>query len=574
MIQKLFKNRFFLALIPFLFITLATAPAVSAIAQKGYFPMHDDLQAMRQLQMDKCFSDGQIPCRWVPDMGYGYGYPLFNYYPPFPYYLGEAIHLLGFSFLDTIKVLYILVFLTSGFAMYLLAKEFWGRLGGIVSAVFYVWAPYHAVDVYVRGAMNEAWAVVFFPAILWSLYKLIVENRWIFVVWSALFIALAALSHNPTLMVFIPGALIWVIFWVFRTKSLKKVFPKLAISGIWALGLAAFFTIPVILELKYVHFESLFIGYFNYLAHFLNLDQLFISRYWGYGSSFFGTEDTMSFSVGHLHWIASLASLIAALKFRKQNPKISLVIIFFFAWTLIYTFLAHQRSALIWKIIPQLASLQFPWRMLALTMLGTSFLAGSMLLLLNRTKQHIRIICFGMLILAVVIFNYSFFTWREFYPEMTDEQKFSGREWELQKTAGIFDYLPNQIPLPPANPPDGDAKFIAGDGEFTVEKKVSNIQIFEVDVKSDSATFQINTFYFPGWKVFVDGQEISIDPYRDKEYGIMIVDLPKGEHKVVAEFNETPIRKASNAISAFSWLILILVLLFPLRKLPSTLLKK
>src|SRR3989344_2729484 len=140
MIQKLLKNRIFLALIPFLFITLATAPAVSAIAQKGYFPMHDDLQAMRQLQMDKCFSDGQIPCRWVPDMGYGYGYPLFNYYPPFPYYLGEAIHLLGFSFLDTIKVLYILVFLTSGFAMYLLAKEFWGRLGGIVSAGFYVWA--------------------------------------------------------------------------------------------------------------------------------------------------------------------------------------------------------------------------------------------------------------------------------------------------------------------------------------------------------------------------------------------------------------------------------------------------
>ena len=41
----------------------------------GYFPMHDDLQMMRQLEMDKCFRDGQIPCRWVPDMGYGYGFP-------------------------------------------------------------------------------------------------------------------------------------------------------------------------------------------------------------------------------------------------------------------------------------------------------------------------------------------------------------------------------------------------------------------------------------------------------------------------------------------------------------------
>ncbi|MGB6881820.1 MAG: hypothetical protein WBD86_00765, partial [Microgenomates group bacterium] len=56
----------------------------SLIFQSGYFNMHDDLQMMRQLEMEKCFKDFQIPCRWVPDMGYGFGFPLFNFYPPLP----------------------------------------------------------------------------------------------------------------------------------------------------------------------------------------------------------------------------------------------------------------------------------------------------------------------------------------------------------------------------------------------------------------------------------------------------------------------------------------------------------
>src|SRR3990172_9790468 len=124
----------------------------------GYFNMHDDLQMMRQLEMEKCFLDGQIPCRWVPDMGYGFGFPLFNYYPPLPYLFGEIFRVIGFSFAVTVKAVFVLSFVASGITMYFLAKEFFGKAGGIVSSVFYVWAPYHSVDVFVRGAMNEAWA--------------------------------------------------------------------------------------------------------------------------------------------------------------------------------------------------------------------------------------------------------------------------------------------------------------------------------------------------------------------------------------------------------------------------------
>ncbi len=133
------------------------------LLKPGYFSMHDDMQIMRIFELDKCVKDGQLPCRWVPDLGYSYGYPLFNYYPPLPYYLGEVFHLLGFSFIDSVKILFGLGFILSGIFMFFLAREFWGEWGGFLSAIFYIYAPYHAVDVYVRGAMVKHSALVWFP---------------------------------------------------------------------------------------------------------------------------------------------------------------------------------------------------------------------------------------------------------------------------------------------------------------------------------------------------------------------------------------------------------------------------
>ena len=440
--------------------------------------------------------------------------------------------------------------------MYLLASEFFGKIGGVVAAVFYIFAPYHAVDVYVRGAMNEAWALVYFPAILWSIYKLVKTGKLIFILLLGVFSALLAITHLPTMMVFVPGALVWTIFWLIAEKSFKNL-PKLAISGIFGLGLAAFFIIPVIAEQKFVHTETLFIGYFNYLAHFTNLNQLFLSRFWGYGESVFGPADTMAFPLGHLHWIGSIVALLVAAKFAKKMPKISWVLLFFFAWTYFYTFLTHQRAAFIWEIVKPLALLQFPWRILALSVVGTSFLAGSLMLLFQKFSRSLKLTVAGFLIIGVILFNFQFFTWRDFWPWVDDTHKFSGELWSLQQTSGIFDYLPKQIPLPPPDPPDGDAKFIDGSGEFSKLAKNSVFQEYKVQVSSDKAAFQINTFYFPGWKINVNGKQVPIDPNRDEVNGTMIVDLQKGEYQIKAIFTKTNTRAISDIISGVFWLLFL-----------------
>src|SRR3989344_7252510 len=149
-------------------LLIVSLPSFISLLKPGYFPMHDDIQAMRLLQMDKCLKDGQLPCRWVPDMGFGYGYPQFNYYAPLPYYIMEIFHLTGVGYLDSVKLGFALSLLVGTLGMYLLASSLWGRVGGVLSAVFYTYAPYKAVDIYVRGAMGEAWALAILPYLFWS----------------------------------------------------------------------------------------------------------------------------------------------------------------------------------------------------------------------------------------------------------------------------------------------------------------------------------------------------------------------------------------------------------------------
>ena len=288
---KLITNKHFLPLLIVIFF--AVLAGRSLFFESGYFNMHDDLQIMRQFQLEKCFLDGQIPCRWVPDMGYGFGFPLFNFYPPLPYLFGQIFRVLGFSFVVTAKLTFAFSFVVSGITMYLLAKEFFGRLGGTLSAVFYIWAPYHAVDVYVRGAMNEAWALAWFPLIFWAGYKLIqntnsksesrnskqylnsnvqnlkqvkrinlfrdgLTNRWIIVLALSYFALLT--THNLMVMIFTPFFAIWILLHLWRNNAWHKI-PSLVFSGLWALGLAAFFTIPALMEKKFNQIKGQLVGY-------------------------------------------------------------------------------------------------------------------------------------------------------------------------------------------------------------------------------------------------------------------------------------------------------------------------
>jgi len=551
---------------PAIVIIVFALLAGRALLTPGYFNMHDDLQMMRQLEMEKCFKDLQIPCRWVPDMGYGFGFPLFNYYPPLPYLVGEVIRLVGFSFVDTVKLVFLISFIFSGIAMYYFSKEFFGKIGGILASVFYIWAPYHAVDVYVRGAMNEAWAFIWFPVILLFSYKLITGRRSLVterivllsLSWAGLF-----LSHNLMVLIFTPIFAVWCLFWIWRSKNLVSSIKYLVSSGLLALGLTTFFTLPAILEQKYVQVETLVNGYYEYIAHYVTIGQLLTSRFWGYGPSVWLANDGMPFQIGHIHWMLSLVIggwwLVTCLKKKKSIIRNSLFIIpFFLAVGWFAAFMTHSRSTFIWQALPFLKFVQFPWRFLALVTLSFSFIAGFIVAVLRKLIPKYYALCAAALALVLVAFN-----WNYFLPEhgkmgaLTDKEKFSGAAWDLQRTAGIFDYLPRTAK---ENPKEGQsilAETVGGKGQITDARQGTNWARFQVAADKDGVMVRVNIFDFPNWKIFVDGNEVEMFIPENERWGRMYFSVPKGTHKVYLKLYNTPLRSVSNIISLTVWLGLI-----------------
>ncbi len=556
----------FLPLLAVLFFAwLAAKPLFGT----GYFNMHDDLQMMRQLDMEKCFIDLQIPCRWIPDMGYGFGYPLFNFYPPLPYLVGQLFRLVGYSFMDTAKALFITAFFASAVTMYFLARKFFGRLGGVISSIFYVWAPYHAVDIYVRGAMNESWGLIWFPLILLFSYNLIShsQKRWFSreqlpnVVGIALSWAALLTSHNLMVIVFTPFFALWCLAWLVYHRNWKTI-PFLVASGVWAFALAAFFTLPVFLEKNIVQTDTLVKGYYEYTAHFPSAAQLFISRFWGYGPSVWMTQDDkMSFQIGWFHWIIPIAVvLLLGIKFiksRKVSPLLLAVgVLFLTGW--FATFMAHPRSTPIWAHISALQFIQFPWRYLTIVIFGFSFVAGAVVTVFRGVTRYVVAASVVILVLA--------YSWNFFVPEhgklgpLTDGQKFTGAAWELQQTAGIYDYLPNTAKTAPKAPRGVIAEVMKGKGTITSKLEGTNHFAFEANITEDSLV-RINQLAFPNWKVTVDGSVVDSYVPETEEWGRFYVPIPKGDHKVEVRLEDTPVRTVGNIITLISWVLLALILI-------------
>lgn len=529
-----------------------------SLLRPGFFFMQDDMQAMRILQMHKCVLDLQIPCRWVPDMGYGYGYPAFHYYAPLPYYVGEVFNLFGLSIIDSVKAVFVATFLGSAIFMFLFGRSLWGNIGGFVSAVFYTFAPYRAVDAYVRGALGELTGLVFLPLIFWAMLQTAKTGKKIYILYLALGYAGLLIGHNLLAFFFTPVILLWFVFLIVFFGKMN--FVKLVIGLLWGFSLSAFFTIPLIFEKKFAHTETLLYGYFNYLAHFVSIKQLFVSRHWGFGSSELGPNDDLSFSLGYPHWIVAVATFVIAMVGWRKYRKQTFILGFLFFLFLGSAFLTHQRSSIIWQHIPVLAYLQFPWRFLTFAIFASSATAGFLVWLIQ--ARFAKTLIAFVLVAATLFLNVGFFQPKDWFP-LTDEEKFSGQLWEKQLTISIFDYLPIYATLPPANRAPELPQTITGDVSYLVYQKGTDWQILKVLVKSSTADIRLPLFDFPGWQVKVDGRVAQIN--HNNFLGLITFTVSGGEHTVDVRLKNTLPRTVGNIVT-LTGILLIVGMLYSLYK--------
>jgi len=538
------KSDYFLILVIF----LLTIPTFFRLVRPGFFSMQDDLQAFRVYEMDKCFDDWQIPCRWVPDAGYQYGYPQFIYYPPSVYYAGAILHRLGFQYIDAVKTLFILGYIASAMAMFVLVKSFLGRWPGFIAAVMYSYVPYKAVEVYVRGALNEFWSLVFFPVILWSSYQLIKTLKVKYIFWLSFSLALLLVTHTLISMIFLPLFGIWVLFWLLQKKN-KKVLVKLVFSGVLGVGLAAFYLLPLLLERKFAHLESLLSGYFDYRQHFVNLYKIFFSMEWGYGSSGFVNEK-LNLSTGTTQWMIGLLAAGLAILNLKKKRKLAYLTLVLALTELGILFLMHLKSSFIWQGLPFLAWLQFPWRFLSVSIFLLAILSGLAVYFAKRWGAVLGIVG----ITSAFILYAGFFQPKDWL-NISDKDKFSGASWEKQLTISIFDFLPIYATLPPYSKAPDLPEILQGDANFISYMKGSNFQDGEIEVSKD-AVIRLPLFDFPGMKVRANGEVIRHynNDCRNERYclGLITFKLPKGKYKIEARLENTPVRKVGSIISLAS----------------------
>lgn len=523
---------------------------------QGYFFHHDDLQVMRIFEMRKCFEDFQIPCRWVPDMGYGNGYPLFNYYSVLPYYIGTIFsYIVGF--VGAAKILFFIPLLLGVIGMYYLGKELFGKLGGFAAALLYEFAPYRALDIYVRGAIAEVFAMSLIPFVFYLSLRLIRKNTRENFLGITLSLGLFLMSHNIMTMFFIPLLIIWDIFWIISEKS-KNIKP-LILSFILGVGIAAFFVMPVFLEKNLVRTETLLEGGSDFRAHFVTLRQLFTDRTWDYGASVFGPVDTISFQIGWpLWWLVVAAMVIAAMKFiNRQSGKYVYFTLLLAAIFLGSAFLMHNKSAFIWEAFDPLQYAQFPWRFLSVSIFTASLIGGYVVFSLPKKFQIV-----GVLILTVVtvFLNWQYFRPKDFYPWVDDHVKLSEPLWEIQQKAGILDYLPKAAYYEPQGRAPESPEIRSGKAAIQNYKVGSDDFSFNVKV-SDKANIEVPVLEFPVWVTYINGKEFPHS--AENHWGRIRLDLPPGDYLVVGELHNTFVRNLANSLTILSLIVLVIIYYHP-----------
>lgn len=527
--------------------------AILPFFASGFFTVHDDTQVARIYVMAKSLSDGMFPVRWVQDLGYGFGYPIFNFYSVFPYYLGGIFVNFGLDVLLATKTVFIIAIIFSGISMFLLVKNFFGKTAGLVSAITYLYFPYHAVNTYIRGDLAEIFAYAFLPLVFLGFFKIHEKegSAKFNIIISSAALSAVIISHNLSFVMAFLFVFLFAIFSLIFGKQRTRLAISYGAILIIAFLLSAFYSIPAIFEMKYSNVMSIIGGGSDFRDHFVCITQLWDSP-WGFGGSAPGCIDGMSFKLGKINiLLVGLAFVLFIIKFNKNKDKRFMMSFSFLAF-IISAFMTLSYSELLWNM-PFMNFLQFPWRFLNFAGLFIAMIAGFLIwqvekLLNNRTS---------MILALIIILLTLFYNLRLFEPKTIHDRTSSYYtneayiKWTVSKISD--EYLPHNFTKPKTQSVlrSSPIEIIPAVGTVEVLKNKTQELQAKINLEEDG-TVRINKAFFPTWKVYVDEKN---SPYIAGNDGLYL-SLQKGQHNMLVRFVSTPVEKLANILSIVGLLIL------------------
>jgi len=539
----------------------------------GALPWSADglLHFHRLAQLHRSLQHGILFPRWAPDMGFGFGFPLFNYYAPLSYYLAEPFHLAGLSVQNALIAAFVLATLAAGAGAYLCARDLFGPLAGIVAALAFIYAPYNLYNVIHRGALAEAWGLAWLPFIFWALRRLALRGRRADLILSALFYAALLLTHNILALISTPLLILYAVFlWKLHGQG-RRCALLLGGALLLGLGLTAFFWLPALLEQGYVQIHQLYApADLDYHNNFTSLGQLLAAPQ-PVDPALINPIIPLSFGWPQL--ILALLALILLRRFPSREARFHLALLGL--GLLILTLMMLPLSIAVWDNAPLLRFVQFPWRLLGPAGLFLAILAGAGAARLPG-PDWLRL---PLVLAIVVIFA---FTWLfpHFYPPQPAPTPLTliafERDTGALGTTSAGDYLPIWVErLPPAESllpayegaaPDFIIPRLDSDslpaGAHIVEARYG-LTTADLTLDAPAAfTAVFNWYFFPGWQSRLDGRPLELHPVG--EHGLIGADLPAGRHHLTVRFGNTPLRRWATGISLLAVLSLAIYSLLPI----------
>jgi len=511
----------------------------------------------------------------MPDAAYGLGYPFFNYYAALPYYLAAGLVLWGWGPIAALKVTQTIGFLVSGAVMYALGQRVFQRRGSaLLSSVAYVYAPFHLVNVYVRGdSLSEFYALVWYPLLGWAILRLRKRASTGNVLLLGGAYGGLLLTHNISALIATPVAVAYALPLLFayggaKTSRVRFLLAGLA-GGLLGLALSSWFWLPALLERDLVQLQEMTTGYFHFAGHFRGAD--LVQRKWLFDYAI--GEDRTPFCMGLvqalLAGLGSLALIGGWIRRRRIAPQGA------FALTLLLftTLCIIPLSRSLWEHVPLLPLAQFPWRFLSVQALFASLLIG---VLAERLPHPGVVTAVAVLLLIGSALGNLRPEWMAIGERDITSDRLRLYEYFTANigTTVRWEYLPRTVETRPFT----SAVFLNRGRKpppMTIAGKVTEAHLldlgptweaWEIVVASPQAHLAFHTHYFPGWRATVDGSPHSLSPVEG--WGTIGLLLPQGRHRVTLRLGRTPLQWAGELISLLALMIAGSLMVLSVRRWP------
>lgn len=504
----------------------------------SFYVSHDgEAHVARFAAYYKAYQDGQIPPRWAEDLNHAFGSPVFIFYYPLPGTLASGLHFFGLSLENSFKLMMTIGFIGAALSFYVWVSSYVSKNVAFVGSLLYGLAPYHFLNLYVRGDIAEIMALAIVPLVFFCIDKVIKHGRISALVWGSILYALLILSHNAISLMFSPVIFLYVFIAV---KNTRKAFP---IWGMLIMGLllSSFFWVPALYESKYTN-ANLFIGNM-YQEHFLSISSLVYSQ-WGFGPDT-NKVGGLSPQIGPLYVVLFFVALAAAIKKMLPFKAVFWLIICSFS-----VFMTIDVSWWIWEKMPLIKLFQFPWRFTALSSFAICVLAVFILNKLDN-KKFLFMIVFILLITSIPFIKVEKYIARDdnYYLGYKGTTYYHGQASSIWTAGDAYKY------------PESPIEIISGDAKISNIVRRSVRHLFTVDAKTDAKILD-NTVYFPGWQVRVDRKKVPIEFQDINHRGLITFSVTRGVHKIEVVFRETPVRLIADLLSLFAIIVVILIIIF------------